>query len=361
MSASPPEARARGLSVAAVTDWIRTLHPGQFRLVMATGIVSIAAQLMGLSPVAWALFFVNVVAYALIWVATIVRALRHPGALAADVGTHGRAPGFMTWAASTAVLGSQMVVIAKSPGIATALLIVAGVLWLVATYTVIPALTVKPNKPALGEGITGGWLLLVVGTQAIPVLTGLLVAGWSPAIQERMLFAVLAMWLAGVMLYIWISALIFFRFMFFEFRPEDMGYPYWINMGAMAISVLAGAGLIGNAQGNPLLTSLLPFVQGLTVLLWAVAAWWIPVLVILTVWKHIHRPLRYDPMMYGAVFPLGMFTVATIKMTGALKIDFLGFIPNTFFWIALAAWAAVFVGMLASVVLKTAADSGSSE
>src|SRR5690606_2696657 len=41
------------------------------------------------------------------------------------------------------------------------------------------------------------------------------------------------------MLYIWMMALIFYRYIFFNFSPADLAPPYWINMGAMAISTLA--------------------------------------------------------------------------------------------------------------------------
>jgi hypothetical protein len=45
-------------------------------------------------------------------------------------------------------------------------------------------------------------------------------------------------------------SLIFYRYTFFRFAPGDLSPPYWINMGAMAISTLAGALLIENA-GDP--------------------------------------------------------------------------------------------------------------
>ena len=49
------------------------------------------------------------------------------------------------------------------------------------------------------------------------------------------------------MLYIWMIALIFYRFTFLPLTPGDLTPPYWINMGAMAISTLAGAALVAKA------------------------------------------------------------------------------------------------------------------
>jgi len=46
---------------------------------------------------------------------------------------------------------------------------------------------------------------------------------------------------------------------------------------------------------------LLPFVRGLTLMFWATATWWIPMLVILGVWRHVYRrfPLVHDPLNWA--------------------------------------------------------------
>jgi hypothetical protein len=89
------------------------------------------------------------------------------------------------------------------------------------------------------------------------------------------------MWLGGGMLYLWIIALIFYRYTFFTMSPSDLAPPYWINMGAAAISTLAGTLLVAAAPHSPVLEQVLPFVRGLTLLWWATATWWIPMLLIL--------------------------------------------------------------------------------
>ena len=149
------------------------------------------------------------------------------------------------------------------------------------------------------------------------------------------------------MLYIWMMSLIFYRYTFFALAPGDLSPPYWINMGAMAISTLAGSLLIINVPDAPFLISLLPFIKGFTVFYWATGTWWIPMLVILAVWRHGYKrfPLKYDPLYWGAVFPLGMYAVSTEQMSEALGLSFLGFLPPIFFYIALVAWTAAFFGL----------------
>ena len=162
------------------------------------------------------------------------------------------------------------------------------------------------------------------------------------------------MWLWGGMLYIWIISLIFYRYTFFAFSPGDLTPPYWINMGAMAISTLAGARLVQNTPDAPFLASLLPFLKGFTVFYWATGTWWIPMLLVLGVWRHLVRrfPLRYDPLYWGAVFPLGMYTVATKQMAAALELPFLAPLPPVFFVAALTAWTLAFIGLAWELLRK---------
>jgi tellurite resistance protein TehA-like permease len=262
--------------------------------------------------------------------------------------THLTGPGYFTAVAATGILASQFMVLSDDLVAGKALWALAIVLWLGVTYTIFTAFTVKRNKPTLDKGINGGWLLAVVATQSLSVSSALLAARiGQPYRLELNLFA-LSAWLWGGMLYIWMMALIFYRYVFFHFSPGDLSPPYWINMGAMAISTLAGSLLILNAPQAPYLASLLPFLKGFTIFYWATGTWWIPMLLLLGVWRHIYKrfPLRYDPLYWGAVFPLGMYAACTLQLDRAMEFGFLTGLTQAFFYIALIAWTATFAGML---------------
>ena len=68
-------------------------------------------------------------------------------------------------------------------------------------------------------------------------------------------------------------------------------------------------------------------------------------LAIMAAWRYVYKrfPLRYDPLYWGAVFPLGMYTSCTFQMAQAMHLDFLLTIPR-FFYLALGAWSAAFMG-----------------
>jgi len=323
------------------------LSPAYFAMVMATGIVSLSAHMLGIGWLASALFVLNVAAYTIIWVLYVLRICWFGRDVLRDMTDHQRGPGFFTSVAASGILGGQFVLIEGDYHTAAVLWVLAIVLWVVLIYTVLTAFTIKEDKPSLYEGISGAWLLAVVATQSVASLSALVALHWDQPYRLVINYFALSMWLWGGMLYIWMISLIFYRYTFFRFSPGDLSPPYWINMGAMAISTLAGARLIMNTPDAPFLNSLLPFLKGFTVFYWATGTWWIPMLAILAAWRHIYKrfPLEYDPLYWGAVFPLGMYTAGTYQMAQAMHLDFLYAVPRFFMYVALAAWLITFWGL----------------
>jgi tellurite resistance protein TehA-like permease len=248
-------------------------------------------------------------------------------------------------------MGNQCILLFGANLAGLILWIVGLAFWLALSYAMLPGLMQGVMKPKVEEGLNGAWLLTVVGTQAVSILACLLAPTLGDGARDSVMFVSLVFWLVGSMLYIWLIALIFHRILFLPLPPGELTPPYWINMGAMAISTLAGVRLVSEASRMPLLTELLPFLKGMTLLFWATGTWWIPILLALGIWRHIysHVSLRYEHGYWAAVFPLGMYTVCSQNLVRVFQLPFLSFIPQMFLWIAIAAWVLTFAGLLRHV------------
>lgn len=345
MSTATPLKPGSGMLVIAA----ETLFPGYFALVMATGAVSIASFLLGYPQIARSLLFLNWFLYAALWFLTLLRAARFPGNIRDDLFNHQRAPGFFTIVAGTCVLGTQSILVGGLHEEGTVLWWAGLGLWSVIMYAFFTAVTVRERKPSLADGINGAWLIAAVATQSLVVCRGAVDGLGIPS--QPIQFLCLAMFMVGCMLYLAIIPLIFYRLTFVRLTSRDFSPPYWINMGAVAITTLAGSTLIARADSWPVLGLVAPFLPGFTLFFWAAASWWIPFLIALMIWRYVVRRdrLTYEPQLWGMVFPLAMYTTATFQLSRTLGLDFLMVIPRGFIFPALAAWILTFTGMIVHI------------
>jgi len=323
------------------------LHPSYFALVMATGIVSLAAHHLNVPPLAWALLWINIGFYLALWLLFLLRVIVAPKNFFGDFADFNRGYGFFTIVAGTGILGNQFAVILKLYGPALWLWYAAIALWLLIGYTMFLLHVVKPQKPPLDKGINGGWLVAVVAAQSVSALGAWLSSHYS-AYSTVFLFTALGFFFAGIFQYLLIITLIFYRWLFFEMKPEQMEPPYWINLGAVAISTLAAALLAQNSFRAEFLAGLHGFLVASTIFAWSAATWWLPLHIVLGFWRHPYSGLKisYSPQYWSLVFPLGMYTTCTFQLFKVTNLDFIWHIAHYFYPVAIIAWTLTFLGML---------------
>src|SRR5690625_1244201 len=323
------------------------LFPAYFALVMTSGALSIGTYLLELFFISKILLYINVVAYVVLWFLTIIRLVNFFPNLISDLTSHEKGPGFFTLVAGTCVFGSQIITVTGNVPIAIALWFLGIVLWLIVMYTFFTSVTIRFIKPNLAEGINGAWLIAAVATQSLSIL-GTLLSPYIVTGHEIVLFFTLCMYFLGCMLYLNIITLIFYRFTFLKLEFSALTPPYWINMGAVAITTLAGSTLILHADQLPLLIEITPFLKGFTLFFWITGTWWIPLLFILMIWRHVvHRyPLTYEPQLWAMAFPLAMYTTGTFQLSKALHLPFLSIITYVMVYIAMVVWVLTFSGLI---------------
>ena len=191
--------------------------PASFAIVMATGIVAIAARQQGLALLSESAFGLDGLMWLALTATYLARLVWDHAAFANQWRDHAKAPGFLTAVAGTSVFAGSVLIFRGELKAATALAIWAALLWLVITYGVLAALTTREDKPALESGLNGSWLLAVVACQSIAVVCALLSPQYEQPARLQLNFCALALWLAGGMLYTWIIGLIFYRYLILSF------------------------------------------------------------------------------------------------------------------------------------------------
>lgn len=350
-----------------IAEGVRTLNPGYFALVMATGIMSVGMANHDLRVLSGALLVLAICCYAVLATLTVARLVLHRRNMLADLRNPQIAFGYFTFVAGTDVVGTAL----ASRGMYSAafvLLIVGSAAWLVLGYVVPWAAVIgKARRGQILQDANGTWFIWVVASQSVAVLAAALETEMHHIRRELAILAVLS-WSVGVFLYAAAGVFVAARMMLFRLRPQDLTPPYFVAMGATAITVVAGARIVEMADA-PMVEATRGLAAGISVVFWAFGTWLVPALFAAGIWRHVvHRiPLTYTAPLWSIVFPLGMYGVGSHYLGHADNLPIVTWIGDVEIWFALAVWAIVFISMLyhlyrtvllnAPTVLKVAKDT----
>lgn len=322
------------------------LPPSCFAFVMATGIVSAALLESGHPLPAEILFWVALSALAVLLVATLWRAATSPRRFAADASSPASTFGFFSFVAGLNVIGLHFDMTGR-PTAGLVLAVLAGMAWLVLTYLIPCILLLRPHERPVLADANGSWFLWVVATQSMAAA-----AASAAAVHHSSAYAAVAaaLWSVGVVLYLLVGTLVTLRLITRGNRPEDLSPTYWIFMGATAISVLACSSLLELPDTFPAVAAMRGFLTGAGFILWSTGLWWVPLLVIFGIWRHVvhHHHFRYETALWSIVFPLGMLATSSMAFGTVQGLPVVEAIGQAVVWVATPAWAVAVVLMLAA-------------
>ncbi len=286
--------------------------------------------------------------WAILIILNVIRFFRHRAAIVEDFQDPARAFGFFTWVAATCVLGSRLAV-AEHLKWALALLLAGSAIWLILGY-VIPwtAVLGQAVRPVM-QTANGTWFIWVVASQSIAVLAATLEVEFADYRRELAVLAVFS-WSVGIFLYAAAGVFVGARMLLFDLKPADLTPPYWVAMGATAITVVGGARIVHMADA-PMVDATRGLIAGASVFFWAFGTWLIPPLIAAGYWRHVRHgiPVRYEATWWSIVFPLGMYGVGSSFLGEADRLPILVTVGSVQFWIALAAWCIVATAMTSHV------------
>jgi tellurite resistance protein TehA-like permease len=320
---------------------------GSFAMVMATGIVSGGLRQAGRPVLSTVLLGISVAGFALLAAAACLRAARSPASLRADLACPVRAFTGYALVAACAVLASGFAVTGQRTA-AAALAGAALAGWLMLTGLVPARLAVRAARERLAiTQVNGTWYLWTVATQSLAVAVGYLAAdGVLPAGPAAV--AAIVAWSVGIALYLATSALVVTRLTMARPGPQESRAPYWVAMGAAAISVFAAARILRLA-GSAAVAAGRPLITGVAIADWVVATCLVPVLTAMTLARLRSRGWpRYWPGMWVVVFPIGMYAMAGMQLGAAAGLPLIWHAGEAAVWPALAAWAVTFAELAAA-------------
>ena len=318
------------------------LPPDVFAVVMATGIVAIAADDHRYGRIATALAVIATVTFVVLALCLGVQVIRRRGVFVAQLRDPDAALRMFTFVAAASVLG---VLWRRESAAVWALAGLAVVGW---TFLIPLGIRDVRSRPRtdLRDHARGAWLLVSVATSGMAVTAADLAMVDGVA---SLVAAGVALWLIALMLYCGVTVLVVARAVAGRLRPEVLSPDSWILMGALAIAALAGSHLAraASAVGS---TSSAGWIDQVTIALWIGATVWIPVLLYATIWRVDRQPgsLRFAGVWWSAVFPLGMYAASTAATGTDLDLPALATVSLVFCWIAITVWAVVAGGLVQS-------------
>ncbi|KZS59677.1 MAG: tellurite resistance/C4-dicarboxylate transporter family protein [Mycobacterium pseudokansasii] len=306
--------------------------PDVFAAVMATGIVSIAAEkhhyrlISETMGVLASLGLVFLIALVILTRRFRVWDLRDP-----DLTLR-----LFTFVAACAVLDSRLM---ANVAVVLTLGVAASSSWLVLVVLAARNITARPWT-RLRDRAHGAWELASVGTSGLAIVAAKVARSTG---EPGWLGIAVPIWVVALGIYGLMTWLIVCRAVA-ERRDRDNFEPdSWILMGGLAIATLAGDNIHRVAPAW-----LARPVCIVTVVTWVAATLWIPPLVYFGLRRISQGPeaLRFAGVWWAFVFPLGMYSVATEAMAAELGRRSLSTVSLVFCWIAVTAWVIVAVAGL---------------
>lgn len=310
---------------------VRQFTPNWFAVTMGTGVLAIALAQTPLRPVGQTLWLTNIALFSLFfglyaarWILfphEARRIFQHPVMSmflgCAPMGLATIVNGFLIFGPD--LLGPRAVAIAVT-------LWRIDVLLAIACGLAIPFLMFTRQEHGM-ERMTAVWLLPIVPSEVAAASGGLLIPHLAdPAAKLDVLVTSYVLWAVSVPLALSILTVLVLRMALHKLPEPGMAATSWlalgpIGTGALALLVLGDAAPAVLSRGG--LAAYADAFRGASLLggllLWGYGLWWLTMAALITV-RQLRLGLPFNLGWWGYTFPLGVFTLATLKLGHLLPI-----------------------------------------
>lgn len=344
--------------------------PSWFAVNMGTGIISILLHLAphkftGLEQIALAFYVLNVVLFVLFSAFSAVRYVAFPWVVwrMFNNPTICFFLGCIPMGLCTVISGTVLMVV---PYFGPWLVILVQVLWWIAVALTllssfaIPILMFNLHDLKL-ESMTATWLLPIIPSVVAPA-TGAWVATVVSPDRALLCMAVSYMlWGIGMGLSAIVMVLYFYRLAVHNIPDGEVVVSAFLplgpfGMGAYGLLQLAEAGKsvfpAMSFAGSQILASEIIWVVSVIValMLWGLGWWWLLHGITSVLIRHCQGGVTFSMGFWGFIFPLGVFTAATIDLAEALPSVFLSWLAMVLIGVLVVLWCFVAAGTVLNVV-----------
>jgi len=333
---SPPLRWRPFLRLEHPREVVRQFTPNWFAVTMGTGVLALTltqfpVAVLGLHAVAESLWVFNIglfvlfsTLYAARWILYFDEARRifsHPVASMFF--------GCIPMGLATVLNGFLVFGVARLGPVAVD---IAYVLWwldaalAIACGLLIPFMMFTRQSHSIDQ-MTAVWLLPVVAAEVAAVSGGLVAPHLADAhLQLTVLITSYVLWACSVPLAMSIVVILVLRMALHSLPPANMAASSWLTLGPIGTGAL-GLLVLGSASPAILsangLGAYANAIEGVgligAILLWGYGVWWFAMAVLVTL-KYLREGLPFNMGCWGYTFPLGVYTLATLRLHMMLPI-----------------------------------------
>ena len=359
---SVPQQRLPRTSLGAA---VLNFTPSWFSVNMGTGILSILLhtaphKFHGMDGIAAALYLINCGLFALFLGLSAARYTLYPFVIQRLLKHSAQSMFLGTIPMGLATIINATVLIAVPLYGEWAKIVAQSLWWIDVVLSVmtcfgVPFLMFQLHNLSL-EKMTGAWLLPVVPTVVVAASGGLLATILQPDPAVIVVTVSYVLWGIGMCISFLIMALYFHRLVIHRLPDAEVVVSAFLPLGPLGqgtygLIQLSQAGKVAfNDTGflGPSAASEIVFVNSCIagIMLWGFGLWWLVHGIYSVLFKAIYGRLKFNMGFWGFIFPLGVFTSATIALGKALTSSFFDILSLVFIACLILLYIGVALGTL---------------